>query len=125
MFRRTERLNGMSAPTSTDVRTSSRATAALSRFARCSDGNGTLSHLFFSDDDIEIARAQAICRTCGLQRTCLDGALRREEFYGVWGGMIVMRGAVVPVRRGRGRPPRVDPPALVVDEVPIPEHLVA
>src|SRR5688572_12152000 len=29
--------------------------------ARCSDGNGTLTHLFFSDDEFDIARAKAIC----------------------------------------------------------------
>ena len=38
------------------------------RYARCSDGNGTLSHLFFSDDDFDIARAKAICSKCGLRR---------------------------------------------------------
>ena len=37
------------------------------RYARCSDGNGTLSHLFFSDDDFDIARAKAICSKCGLR----------------------------------------------------------
>ena len=41
------------------------------RYARCSDGNGTLSHLFFSDDDFDIARAKAICSKCGLRASCL------------------------------------------------------
>ena len=59
--------------------------------ARCSDGNGTLSSIFFSDDDFEIARAQAICRSCPLQATCLEGALEREETYGVWGGIVVAK----------------------------------
>jgi WhiB family redox-sensing transcriptional regulator len=95
------------------------------RYARCSDGNGTLSYLFFSDDDHELARAKAICRPCGLKETCLAGALQREEPYGVWGGLLVLDGVAVEVKRKRGRPPKQPKPVLVVDEVPIPEHLVA
>lgn len=95
------------------------------RYARCSDGNGTLSHLFFSDDDHELARAKAICRPCGLKETCLAGALEREEPYGVWGGLLVLDGVAVEVKRKRGRPPKEPKPVLVVEEVPIPDHLVA
>jgi WhiB family redox-sensing transcriptional regulator len=94
-------------------------------YARCSDGNGTLAHLFFSDDDHELARAKAICRPCGLKDTCLSGALERHEPYGVWGGMLVLEGVAVEVKRKRGRPPKHPKPVLVVDEVPIPDHLVA
>lgn len=94
-------------------------------YARCSDGNGTLSHLFFSDDDHELARAKAICRPCGLRATCLAGALERQEPYGVWGGLLVLDGVAVEVKRKRGRPPKQPTPVLVVDEVPIPAHLVA
>ncbi len=94
-------------------------------YARCSDGNGTLAHLFFSDDDHELARAKAICRPCGLKESCLSGALEREEPYGVWGGMLVLDGVPVEVKRKRGRPPKHPKPVLVVDEVPIPAHLVA
>lgn len=93
--------------------------------ARCSDGNGTLSSLFFSDDDFEIARAQAICRSCSLQTTCLEGALKRSETYGVWGGMIVQNGVPAIRRRRKGRPPRRPLDLIVVDEVPVPPHLVA
>ena len=94
-------------------------------YARCSDGNGTLSHLFFSDDDHELARAKAICRPCGLRAECLAGAIEREEPYGVWGGKLVLDGVAVEVKRKRGRPPKHPKPILVVDEVPIPPHLVA
>lgn len=97
----------------------------LSSFARCSDGNGTLSFLFFSDDDLELARAKAICRTCGLQDACLLGAIEREEAYGVWGGKLVLDGVPVEFKRKRGRPPKHPKPVLVVDESPIPAHLVA
>ena len=95
------------------------------RYARCSDGNGTLSHLFFSDDDFDIARAKAICSKCGLRASCLAGALERGEVAGVWGGELVEDGAVVVLKRRRGRPPKVARPVLVVDEVPVPPHMVA
>lgn len=97
----------------------------LSSYARCADGNGTLSYLFFSDDDLELARAKAICRRCGLQQSCLRGAIDRVEPYGVWGAKLVLDGVPVEVKRKRGRPPLVPRPALVVDETPIPPHLVA
>ncbi len=94
-------------------------------FARCADGHGTLTHLFFSDDEFDLARAKAICRLCGLAEQCLSDALDRAEPYGVWGGQLVVEGVVVTVKRGRGRPPKHPRPPLVVDEVPVPPHLVA
>ncbi len=96
-----------------------------STFARCSDGNGTLTHLFFSDDEFDIARAKAICGKCGLASACLSDALDRAEPYGVWGGELLVEGVVVAIKRGRGRPPKQPRPPLVVDEVPLPPHLVA
>jgi WhiB family redox-sensing transcriptional regulator len=96
-----------------------------SSYARCSDGNGTLSHLFFSDDDFDIARAKAICSKCGLAEACLGGALERGEAAGVWGGQLIEDGEIVVLKRRRGRPPKVARPVLVVDEVPLPPHLVA
>ncbi len=98
---------------------------AGSSYARCADGYGTLSHLFFSDDEFDIARAKAICGKCGLADDCLRDALDRSEPYGVWGGQLLVEGVVVAVKRGRGRPPKHPRPVLVVDEVPIPPHLVA
>jgi WhiB family redox-sensing transcriptional regulator len=94
-------------------------------FARCADGHGTLTHLFFSDDEFDLARAKAICRRCGLAPRCLAGALERVEPFGVWGGKLVVDGRVVEVKRGRGRPPTTPRQPLVVDEVPLPPHLVA
>lgn len=96
-----------------------------SSYARCADGNGTLTHLFFSDDEFDIARAKAICSRCGLAPECLGGALDRAEPYGVWGGELLVDGVIVSVKRGRGRPPKTPRAPLVVDEVPIPPHLVA
>lgn len=100
------------------------AISTLTGRARCSDGAGTLSHLFFSDEDLDVARAKAICRTCTLKESCLDGALARSEAYGVWGGVLLIDGEPARFARRRGRPPthRIE---TVAEEVPIPEHLVA
>lgn len=92
--------------------------------ARCGDGAGTLAHLFFSDDDFDIARAKKICSTCRLQASCLAGALERNEAYGVWGGQLLIDGEPVRFTRRRGRP-AADRIEFVDDEVPIPAHLVA
>jgi len=93
--------------------------------ARCRDGHGTLTHLFFSDEVLQIARAKAICAKCPLQSQCLDAALERMEPWGVWGGQLIANGRIVAHKRPRGRPPKHPRPELVVDEVPIPPHLVA
>jgi WhiB family transcriptional regulator, redox-sensing transcriptional regulator len=100
------------------------AFSPLSGRARCSDGAGTLAHLFFSDEDLDIARAKAICRTCPLSAACFEGAMERNEAYGVWGGVLVIDGEPARFARRRGRPPthRIE---TVAEEVPIPAHLVA
>ncbi len=98
---------------------------ALSTYPRCADGNGTLTHLFFADDEFDLARAKSICGKCGLSEQCLTDALERAEPYGVWGGKLLIDGVIVEVKRGRGRPPKQPRQPLVVDEVPLPPHLVA
>jgi len=92
---------------------------------RCADGNGTLTHLFFSDIPLDTARAKAICSKCALADDCLAGALERSEPWGVWGGELVENGRVVVNKRPRGRPPKYPRPAVVIEEVPIPPHLLA
>jgi hypothetical protein len=91
--------------------------------ARCSDGNGTLTHLFFSEDLIDIARAKAICSKCSLAAPCLSGALERAEPFGVWGGQLLANGAIVTHKRRRGRPPKHPRPEPVVDEVILPPYI--
>jgi WhiB family redox-sensing transcriptional regulator len=91
---------------------------------RCADGNGTLTHLFFSDTPLDIARAKAICGKCALAATCRDGAVERAEPWGVWGGELIENGRVVVNKRPRGRPPKHPRPVVVVDEVPLPPHYV-
>ncbi len=98
--------------------------AMPTRQARCADGNATLTHLFFSNDDVDVARAKAICRRCTLAVDCFQGAIDRQEAYGVWGGTLLINGEPVRFARRRGRPPvhRIE---FVADEVQIPDHLVA
>lgn len=94
--------------------------------ARCADGHGTLSALFFSDELIDIARAKAICARCELATACLEGALERAEPWGVWGGQLLEHGRLVVYKRPRGRPPKHPRPSIVVDELrAVPAHLVA
>jgi len=84
--------------------------------ARCRDGNGTLTHLFFSDEPIAIARAKAICGKCPLAAACLEGALERAEPWGVWGGELLEAGRIVAHKRPRGRPPKHPRPLVVINE---------
>jgi WhiB family redox-sensing transcriptional regulator len=76
-------------------------------------------------DDLELVPAKAICRSCGMQEARLSGAIEREKTYGVWGGELVLDGVPVEFKCKRGRPPKHPKPILVVDEGPIPPHLVA
>ena len=92
---------------------------------RCSDGNGTLSYLFFSEEFVDIQRAKAICSTCTSKVDCLSGALERNEPWGVWGGELLEEGRVCATKRPRGRPVTKSVRVTTVQEVPIPAHLVA
>jgi WhiB family transcriptional regulator, redox-sensing transcriptional regulator len=87
--------------------------------ARCADGNGTLTPLFFSDHVLDIARAKAICAKCALRASCLGDALEREEPWGVWGGELLSGGRIVANKRPGGRPPKRPRPPVVVDELGI------
>ena len=63
--------------------------------------------LFFAERPEEIAQARALCQQCPARSPCLDGALQRAEPWGVWGGELLMYGAIVATKRARGRPRRV------------------
>ncbi len=84
--------------------------------ARCRDGNGTLTHLFFADEPVQIARAKAICAKCPIAVACLEGALERVEPWGVWGGELVDNGRIVGHKRPRGRPPKHPRPLVAINE---------
>jgi WhiB family redox-sensing transcriptional regulator len=60
--------------------------------------------LFFAESPADVESAKAICTQCPIRATCLDGALERQEPWGVWGGQLVVQGVVVPRKRPRGRP---------------------
>ncbi len=74
--------------------------------ARCRDGSGQLTALFFSEQLDDIARAKAICGGCPVREPCFEGALARHEPYGVWGGRLFYKGKVLAFKRPRGRPPK-------------------
>ncbi|KAA8958154.1 WhiB family transcriptional regulator [Mycobacterium sp.] len=60
--------------------------------------------LWFAESPADLDRAKALCGYCPIRRECLATALEREEPWGVWGGEILHRGAVVGSKRPRGRP---------------------
>lgn len=60
--------------------------------------------LWFAELPADVERAKALCLACPLQSACLEGALERREPWGVWGGELFLRGAVIPRKRPRGRP---------------------
>jgi WhiB family transcriptional regulator, redox-sensing transcriptional regulator len=62
--------------------------------------------LWFSDLPADLELAKAYCEPCPMRHVCLTGAVERREPHGVWGGEILARGAIIPEKRPRGRPPR-------------------
>jgi WhiB family redox-sensing transcriptional regulator len=64
--------------------------------------------LWFAEAPSHVEEAKALCVPCPLREACLAGALERHEPWGVWGGQLVLAGVVVPRKRPRGRPRKVD-----------------
>jgi len=64
--------------------------------------------LFFAESPEGVEQAKAMCRGCRARIACLTGALERREPWGVWGGELLMRGAIVPRKRPRGRPRKTE-----------------
>lgn len=64
--------------------------------------------LWFAERAADLEQAKALCKECPLIRGCLDGALDRGEPWGVWGGEVLVDGAVVARKRGRGRPSKAE-----------------
>ena len=64
--------------------------------------------LWFADSPAELELAKSLCGDCPVRIECLAGAVERAEPWGVWGGEIFERGAVVPRKRPRGRPRKED-----------------
>lgn len=114
---RPDQLAPDSPPPDGDVDALDESLAARRPVARCADGNGTLTALFFSDHVADIARAKAMCGLCPLQAQCLADALDREEPWGVWGGELISGGRVIANKRPCGRPPKNPRPEVVYDEM--------
>jgi len=64
--------------------------------------------LFFAESPADLEQAKVMCRGCRARIACLTGALERREPWGVWGGELLMRGAIVPRKRPRGRPRKTE-----------------
>jgi WhiB family redox-sensing transcriptional regulator len=64
--------------------------------------------LWFAETPAQLEQAKAFCHACPARLTCLSGALERREPWGVWGGEIFERGAIVARKRPRGRPRKDD-----------------
>ncbi len=69
------------------------------------------AELFFAESPDDVEQAKAMCLECRARLACLTGALERREPWGVWGGELLMRGAIVPRKRPRGRPRKSEQPA--------------
>src|SRR5699024_361786 len=46
----------------------------------------TTADLWFAERTAEVEQAKALCQSCPIKRECLEGALARQEPWGVWGG---------------------------------------
>jgi WhiB family redox-sensing transcriptional regulator len=64
--------------------------------------------LWFAESPADVERAKSLCQSCPARTACLAGALDRREPWGVWGGELVVAGVVVPRKRPRGRPRKVE-----------------
>lgn len=64
--------------------------------------------LWFADAPAELELAKSLCVDCPVRIECLAGAVERAEPWGVWGGEIFERGAVIARKRPRGRPRKED-----------------
>lgn len=62
------------------------------------------AELWFAESPADVEAAKALCGPCPARASCLDGALARQEPWGVWGGQLVVQGAIVARKRPRGRP---------------------
>jgi WhiB family redox-sensing transcriptional regulator len=62
------------------------------------------AELWFAERPEDVEFAKTLCGLCPARLQCLAGALERQEPWGVWGGQLLVQGAVVARKRPRGRP---------------------
>ena len=79
--------------------------------------------LWFAETPAELDQAKAFCSDCPARRACLAGAVARREPWGVWGGEIFDRGAIIarkrpagPSPQGRGRGMTVTDPLIALNQ---------
>lgn len=60
--------------------------------------------VFFPETPEQLATAQAVCAGCPFAEQCLAGARAVGTTDGVWGGVLLERGALVAQKRRAGRP---------------------
>ena len=60
--------------------------------------------LFFAESPSDVELAKSMCQSCPIRAACLESAIERREPWGVWGGQLLLQGAVIPRKRPRGRP---------------------
>jgi WhiB family transcriptional regulator, redox-sensing transcriptional regulator len=90
--------------------------------ARCREAGADVA-TFFSQRPRDIARAKRVCAVCPVMAPCLEGALRRHEPWGVWGGQLFDQGRILATKRPRGRPRKLPRPEDQLPDVPIPAPL--
>jgi len=66
------------------------------------------AELWFAERPEDVEFAKALCGDCPMRVGCLAGALERQEPWGVWGGQLLVQGAIVARKRPRGRPRKSD-----------------
>lgn len=74
----------------------------------CASGSNEMVAKFFSDFPDDINYAIEICKSCNVQKECLDGAMARQEPHGVWGGYLLLHGKIVIFKRPLGRSKKED-----------------
>jgi len=62
------------------------------------------AELWFAESPADVELAKSLCADCPVRVECLAGALERREPWGVWGGQLLVQGAIVARKRPRGRP---------------------
>jgi WhiB family transcriptional regulator, redox-sensing transcriptional regulator len=62
------------------------------------------AELWFAELPADVELAKSLCSDCPVRTACLAGALERREPWGVWGGRLLVQGAIVARKRPRGRP---------------------
>ena len=63
--------------------------------------------LFFPDTPEQLVAAQAVCARCPFATLCLAEARALGTTDGVWGGVLLERGAALTVKRRPGRPRKI------------------